>query len=41
MKVVWSDQALSRLVEIREFVAQDSPTATLDPQVAGLLCVEE
>jgi len=29
VKVVWSDQALVRLVEIREFVAQDSPTAAL------------
>lgn len=27
MKVTWSEQALVRLVEIREFVAQDSPTA--------------
>lgn len=27
MKVVWSDQALARLVEIKEYVAQDSPAA--------------
>jgi plasmid stabilization system protein ParE len=35
VKVVWSDQALIRLVEIREFVAQDSPTAA--PRLMTLL----
>ena len=29
MKVAWTDQALSRLEAIREYVAQDSPTAAL------------
>jgi len=27
VKVIWSDQALVRLAEIREFVARDSPVA--------------
>jgi addiction module RelE/StbE family toxin len=29
VKVAWTDQALSRLGAIREYVAQDSPTAAL------------
>jgi addiction module RelE/StbE family toxin len=29
VKVAWTDQALSRLEAIREYVAQDSPTAAL------------
>jgi toxin ParE1/3/4 len=30
MKVVWTDQALSRLIEIEEFVASDNPIAATE-----------
>jgi toxin ParE1/3/4 len=30
MKAVWSDQALSRLIEIQDFIAQANPQAAAD-----------